>query len=118
MNIRVIALIVLLSVASCNQEQQTKSIHTAKAELASSRLRIIKQALAFHKAKHGNYPSTEDGLKTLRHKHDDGPQFDMSNETLTDPWGNPFVYRLTAPESFILKSIGPDGKDGTSDDIQ
>jgi len=33
-----------------------------------------------------------------------------------DPWGRPYIYRLT-DEGFILFSTGPDGIEGTSDDV-
>jgi general secretion pathway protein G len=40
-----------------------------------------------------------------------------------DPWGNPFRYRASGDDlhnkdSFDLWSAGPDGKDGTDDDIK
>ncbi|MFH0984301.1 MAG: type II secretion system major pseudopilin GspG [Candidatus Omnitrophota bacterium] len=37
-----------------------------------------------------------------------------------DPWGNDYVYRypgVTNPESYDLYSLGPDKKEGTTDDI-
>jgi hypothetical protein len=34
----------------------------------------------------------------------------------TDVWGNPYVYRLTG-DGFKLFSVGPDGVEGTADDL-
>ena len=37
-----------------------------------------------------------------------------------DPWGNPYIYYYPGkhtPNSFDLLSVGPDGKEGTEDDI-
>ncbi len=37
-----------------------------------------------------------------------------------DPWGHPYVYILPGqhyPESFDLFSVGPDGQQGTADDV-
>lgn len=34
----------------------------------------------------------------------------------SDPWGNPYIYRQNG-YSFVVFSEGPDGKEGTSDDI-
>jgi hypothetical protein len=37
-----------------------------------------------------------------------------------DPWGNPYIYRYPSnhdTEPYDLLSAGPDGKEGTSDDI-
>lgn len=39
-------------------------------------------------------------------------------ELKTDPWGHPYVYELSANGmSYEIKSLGPDGVEGTSDDI-
>jgi general secretion pathway protein G len=41
---------------------------------------------------------------------------------LVDPWGNPWRYRSGSHENhngtFDLWSVGPDGRDGTSDDVR
>ena len=37
-----------------------------------------------------------------------------------DPWGNPYIYYYPGkhnPSGYDLLSIGPDGKEGTDDDI-
>ncbi len=34
-----------------------------------------------------------------------------------DPWGNGYVYRQTGPSTFEVFSLGPDGIEGTADDI-
>lgn len=35
-----------------------------------------------------------------------------------DPWGKPYVYSKTGEGSYDLFSAGPDGRDGTADDIR
>lgn len=35
-----------------------------------------------------------------------------------DPWGRPLVYRAVAADAYELRSLGPDGVDGTGDDLQ
>ena len=37
-------------------------------------------------------------------------------EKYNDPWGNKYVYRIREGEPFIFSS-GPDGKEGTEDDV-
>ena len=34
-----------------------------------------------------------------------------------DGWGHPIVYQVTGPTTFRLVSPGPDGREGTNDDI-
>jgi len=72
---------------------------------------------AFHVMR-GRYPTTEEGLGVLvkegflRANNDKG--------TLTDPWGHEYVYLYPGqknPDSYDVKSYGPDGQPGTQDDI-
>ncbi|TAL28916.1 MAG: hypothetical protein EPN94_00120 [Nitrospirae bacterium] len=35
---------------------------------------------------------------------------------MNDEWGNPFIYK-TDDNNFVLLSAGPDGKEGTEDDV-
>lgn len=37
---------------------------------------------------------------------------------MNDPWGAPYVYKKTGDNSFEIYSLGPDGKDGTADDMK
>ncbi len=55
--------------------------------------------VAAYKFEKGFYP---DALQTIAKK--------------TDPWGNPYVFRAN-DYSFLILSSGPDGKEGTEDDI-
>jgi transcription initiation factor IIE alpha subunit len=53
------------------------------------------------------------GIEAYRIKNSAYPQ---SIASKNDPWGRPYIY--TASESsYLLKSVGPDGTDGTGDDI-
>lgn len=81
----------------------------------------IKSALDQFDVDNGHYPkSLQDLLQApsdARNWH--GPYFDPPNIP-TDPWGNPYVYVYPGrhnANSYDLYSIGPDGRDGTEDDI-
>lgn len=73
----------------------------------------------------GLYPTTGQGLKALVSRPTDGPQPKsykplLREQALYDPWGNPYQYRFPGrhnPESYDIFSMGPDGKEGTADDI-
>ena len=79
----------------------------------------LKSALGQYKADTGRYP---EGLQELIDKSTDatnwhGPYLD---KLLVDPWGNPYVYYCPgkhSTNSYDLLSVGPDGKEGTDDDI-
>jgi general secretion pathway protein G len=41
----------------------------------------------------------------------------LAEEIKPDPWGQPYVYRKTGSREFEILSVGPDGTQGTEDDI-
>lgn len=89
----------------------------AMTRLATAQLIATSANLKEYKYKNGNYPSTEQGLRELT-KNDAGQTPYMDERMLKDPWGNPVVYKLIDPDKYTLKSFGPDGKEGTADDIE
>ena len=69
-----------------------------------------------------SYPSPTEGLAALRMPPADatastwaGPYLDK--DVPPDPWGNPYQYELIDQDTFRIWSVGPDGVDGTEDDI-
>jgi general secretion pathway protein G len=95
----------------------------ARRNAAAAQLVSLSDALAQFEADCGAYPSSEDGLGALRAKplwarNWAGPY--VEEEALMDPWGRAFVYRYPGdanPGGFDLVSTGPDGVEGTSDDV-
>jgi general secretion pathway protein G len=81
----------------------------------------IKSALDQYKVDTGSYPKSlqdlvqQPGGTTNWH----GPYFDPPRPP-TDPWGNQYIYHFPGvhnPSGYDLSSMGPDGKEGTQDDI-
>jgi general secretion pathway protein G len=81
----------------------------------------IKAALGQYEVDNGNYPkSLQDLLAPPGNaKNWHGPYLE-SAKLPVDPWGNPYVYYYPGkhmPTGYDLLSVGPDGKEGTDDDI-
>jgi general secretion pathway protein G len=81
----------------------------------------IKAALDSYEIDNGTYPrSLDDLLKAPSNaKNWKGPYFDPP-QLPTDPWGNAYVYHFPGkhpPLAYDLLSTGPDGKEGTDDDL-
>jgi general secretion pathway protein G len=80
--------------------------------------------LLSYKMATGHYPTTEQGLMALIKAPTGvtnwkGPYLKCSSFPL-DPWKNPYHYRYPGihnPNTYDLWSSGPDGIDGTADDI-
>lgn len=85
------------------------------------------KALKLYRAHMGDYPSSEVGLRALVLPPSDpelaakwkGPYLE-TEEMLRDPWGHSYRYRYPGElneSQFEMWSVGPDGQDGTEDDI-
>ena len=79
----------------------------------------IKTALGTYEVDNGFYPSSLEALiqqpQNARNWH--GPYLEKMP---IDPWGNPYVYYYPGKHSasgYDLLSVGPDGKEGTDDDL-
>ncbi|MEW6025698.1 MAG: type II secretion system major pseudopilin GspG [Planctomycetota bacterium] len=94
-----------------------------KASIAE--IRVIGSALERYEMDNQMFPSTEQGLKALIEKPSTSPvprdwNGPYLSEDINDPWDNPYQYR-NPPQSgrtdYDLWSKGPDGTDGTADDV-
>jgi len=75
----------------------------AKRETAKSDIRAIQNGLKLFYVKTGKYPDTGTGLQVLVDQ--------QILESVKDPWGNPYVYKLEGGNPVII-SYGKDGAPG------
>ncbi len=98
----------------------------ARREQVRTQIGLLRDTLSLYKLTLRRYPTNAEGLESLWHApaaeadadHWSGPYF--KGPPPVDPWGNPYVYRSPGkynPDSFDLWSAGPDGIDGTDDDV-
>ena len=103
------------------QSMKAKIVGT-KASMAG-----IETMLDMFELDNGRFPSTEEGLEALLEEPDsepalnnwDGPYGDRK-ETFLDGFRRPFIYESPGEnntEGYEMYSTGPDGKEGTDDDI-
>jgi general secretion pathway protein G len=81
----------------------------------------IKIPLATYRMEKGTYPSTAEGLQILLQSPNPGtPPYIDDPAKLKDPWGQPYQYRFPGTKNkfgYDVWSKGPDGQDGTADDV-
>lgn len=121
--IATLAAIVATNLAGKGEEGK---IGAVKGQIAN-----FETALDLFEAECGRYPTTAEGLEALRVapsgvKGWKGPY--MKKDIPLDPWGNAYGYRspgthsgtsgTTSTASYDLWSNGPDGREGSDDDIQ
>ena len=110
--IGILAALVIPKIAGRGEEAREKA---AYADIHGG----IKTALDSFEVDNGFYPKSLQDLiqqpSTARNWH--GPYLD---KLPVDPWGNPYIYYYPGKHnttSYDLLSVGPDGKEGTDDDI-
>jgi general secretion pathway protein G len=103
--------------------QKKSDISTAKTQLG-----LLKAALERYSLDMRTFPKTDQGLTALVEKSADddkkrqwdGPYLDTA-QLPKDPWNNPYHYEFPPKHGKgdfpDLWSAGPDGEDGTEDDI-
>jgi general secretion pathway protein G len=99
----------------------------AMMDSAKTQIRMFEQAVNMYRLDVGKYPSGDQGLQALRLQPPDAPANKWRGpyiqvEIPADPWGNAYQYQeitdsLNQP-SFEVMSNGPDGANGTADDIR
>ena len=97
---------------------------TSQESPTSIEIQAFSQALELYSHDNGAYPTTAQGLQSLVARPADCPKWDGpywdGGKVPNDAWGHPYVYRcpgVKVPAGFDLLSVGPDGKEGTADDI-
>jgi len=96
----------------------------ARAVITKANLKILHSAISQFKMETGRFPTEDEGLIALIEQPSDVETWDPggyleSTEIPKDGWGNEFIFELY-PESgkqFVIRSSGPDGEEGTEDDL-
>ena len=103
-------------------------LEKAKIQSATTQMYNISQALDNFKLDNGFYPTTEQGLDALVNKPSFGKQakaypdggYLKQRSVPRDPWDESYSYLspgINNPNSYDIWSMGPDGEEGTGDDI-
>ena len=121
--IEVLVVIIILGlIAAIIVPRITGRVDEAKVETTKIQLRALKDALEQYKLDNGMYPTTEQGLKALVEKPTIPPLPPRWKPYLDkvpkDGWGRDFIYISPGVNRpYELRSAGPDGQEGTEDDI-
>jgi general secretion pathway protein G len=118
-----VILVIIVSLAATNYISAQKRAYKKAAE---AEIGLLSQPLDMYYLDLNCYPTSDQGLEALRTPPADaansqkwqGPY--LKNNVPLDPWENPYRYVAPGqrnPDSYDLWSMGPDGADGTDDDI-
>ena len=117
----VVIISILAAVVIANYSNEPQKTRIAAAKMG---LQTIDSSLERYSMDNGAFPTNDQGLKALSEKPISPPipqnWSKYINTGIIDPWGNEYKYRYPGEhnkESFDIWSMGPDGRDGTEDDI-
>jgi general secretion pathway protein G len=96
----------------------------ARVIITKANLKILHSAISQFKMETGRFPSEDKGLIDLIEQPTDVDTWPPggyleTTEIPKDGWANEFIFELY-PESgkqFVIRSMGPDGEEGTEDDL-
>ena len=117
--ITIIAALAAMVVPRLGERSEQAKITIAESEIKTN----LALSLKLYKLDSGRYPTTEQGLNALMTKPSSSPVPNswsgpyIETEPL-DPWKNPYKYKSSSPTAYELSSMGPDGLEGTSDDVK
>ena len=93
-------------------EEVLRAVNNDKAAGARAELDEIAKALEDFRSQSGSYVESKSEAVLIDFL---SPRY-LSRVIRLDPWGRPYLYEGTR-DQFTLRSLGPDGKENTSDDI-
>ena len=98
--------------------------NAAKLKQVDADAKGFDSGLRMYKLNAGNYPTTQQGLQALVDKPSSAPVpkrwAKVAERVSKDPWGNDYIYKFPGKKNaseFEIISKGPDGQEGTEDDI-
>ena len=92
----------------------------ARADAARAQIGLFENAVKMFEMHVQSYPSSAQGLEALVQPTGDIPGWSgpyLDKQVPLDPWNNPYQYELVNLDNYRIWSFGPDGVDGTADDI-
>lgn len=118
-----LVLVILGTLAALVLPKFTGRTEQARITAAQTQIATFGTALDAYEVDTGSYPAGQQGLQYLITPPGDvsgwrGPY--LKSDIPVDPWGHPYTYEYpgrTNPAGYDLRSAGPDGQPGTSDDI-
>lgn len=121
-----LVLVILAVLAAVVVPKFTGRSQQARQTAAKTDIASIELALDAFETDTGRYPSSSEGLEALL-EEPGGLAEDMwkgpylkKNAVPKDPWSNEYIYKYPGQEnksSYDLSSSGPDGQEGSQDDI-
>jgi general secretion pathway protein G len=111
-----VVMVIIGLLASIVAPQYFSQIGKSNTKVARAQIESLGQALDQFRLDVGRYPSTEEGLPSLRVAPTNMPQWRgpyLKRDLPPDPWGAPYQYKAPGQHAeYDLQSFGSDGQPG------
>jgi general secretion pathway protein G len=119
-----LVMMILAILAAVVVPKFTGQLGKSQINAATAQISLLKTSLQMFEVDNGRFPTTEEGLAALAQNPGNLPNWKTGgylsdNKVPVDPWQHPYIYRAPGSNGneFDLFSSGPDGQEGTADDI-
>jgi general secretion pathway protein G len=118
----IVVLVILGLLAAVVAPKLYDKLAQSKTQICRIQVKELEGALQMFAFDVGRYPNTAEGLDALIRNPGNLDSWKSSyltkNEVPKDPWGKPYIYRCPGQHGdYDLFSVGPDGAEGTDDDV-
>lgn len=110
---------ILLILASLATVAISRTLKGTQAKQAQIDINTLNQAINVYYIDVGSYPPTLESLVVMPDGLANPQKWNgsyLEKDLPADPWGNAYQYTVNG-DQIVIKSMGPDGTDGTQDDI-
>ena len=111
-----VVMVIIAMFATIVGQRLFRNVEKARQTTAKAQINELESVLDAFKLDVGRYPTTEEGLQSLRSRPGgtdrwDGPY--LKKDVPPDPWQHPYVYRFPGQHGeYDLYSYGNDGQEG------
>jgi len=118
-----LVMLIIAILAAVVVPRLTGNAEKARVVRAQSDLASLATALKAYEIQNGTFPTNEQGLSALITNPGASPNWTKLLDRATvpvDPWGHPYVYHCPSANGtdFDLYSLGPDGVDGSPNNVK
>jgi general secretion pathway protein G len=117
----IVVLVILGLLAAVVAPKVYDKLAASKTQICRIQIKELEGALQMFAFDLGRYPTTAEGMDALVHNPGNLDAWQkpyLTKEVPKDPWGKPYVYRFPGQHGdYDLLSFGPDGLEGTDDDV-
>ena len=112
-----VVMVIIAMFATIVGQRLFRNVEKARQTTAKAQINEFETVLDAFKLDVGRYPTTDEGLQSLRARPGNMERWDgpyLKKDIPLDPWQRPYIYRFPSQHGgdFDLYSLGADGQEG------